>query len=160
MGIHSRQEQCFTCTPCWQTCTTTQGTVFSRLRTSTETVTRVVTLLARECPWPAIGAACGMDERTVAVWLQRAGIQGDAVHAPGVELPGPWDRGKHRATGLTGCRVSGKAVTASACVGWCVCESCIQGGRPWKNLSAGRQPRSWSGACTVCSRLPTGISIC
>jgi len=74
MGIHSRQEQRFICIPCRQTCTTTPGTVFSRLRTSTESVPRVVNLLAHEYPWPAIGVACGMDERPVTVWLQRAGV--------------------------------------------------------------------------------------
>jgi transposase-like protein len=79
IGIHSRQEKRFICTQCHQTCTTTTGTAFYRLRTSTETVPRVVTLMAHGCPLQAIVVAFGVDERTVAAWWQRAGGQGQAV---------------------------------------------------------------------------------
>ena len=44
--IHSRQEKRFLCTECRKTFAATKGTVFYRLRTSTELVVTVVTLLA------------------------------------------------------------------------------------------------------------------
>ena len=44
-----------------------------------ETVTRVVTLMAHGCPLQAIVVAFGVDERTVADWLRRAGVQGQAI---------------------------------------------------------------------------------
>lgn len=87
IGIHSRQEKRFICTQCRKTFTTTKGTAFYRLRTSTETVTRVVTLLAHGCPLQAIVVAFEIDERTVAAWLRRAGIQGQAVQEHLVEQP-------------------------------------------------------------------------
>ena len=58
-----------------------------RLRTATATVTRVVTLLAHGCPPQAIVAACGFDERTVARWMARGGVQGQAVQEHLVEQP-------------------------------------------------------------------------
>ena len=86
-GIHSRQEQRFICRACQKTCSATTGTVFSRLRTSAETVVIVVPLLAHGCPLQAIVAAFGFDERTVAAWWARAGRQGQAVHEYLVEQP-------------------------------------------------------------------------
>ena len=87
IGIHSRQEKRFICTQCRTTFTTTKGTALYRLRTSTETVTQVVTLMAHGCPLQAIVVAFGVDERTVAAWLQRAGVQGQAVQEHVVEHP-------------------------------------------------------------------------
>jgi transposase-like protein len=66
LRIHSRKARRFLCTECQQTCTATKGTAFYRLRTSAETVTLVVTLLAHACPLQAIVVAFGFDERTVA----------------------------------------------------------------------------------------------
>ena len=87
LGIHSRKEKRFICTQCRKTFTTTKGTAFYRLRTSAETVTRVVTLMAHGCPLQAIVVAFGVDERTVAAWLQRAGVQGQAVQEHVVAQP-------------------------------------------------------------------------
>jgi hypothetical protein len=53
--------------------------LLSRLRPSAEPVVLVVTVRAHGCPVPAIVAACGFDERTVADWWARAGRQGQAV---------------------------------------------------------------------------------
>lgn len=50
------------------------------LRTSTELVVIVVTLLAFGCPLQAIVHAYGLDERTVASWRDRAGQQCQRVH--------------------------------------------------------------------------------
>jgi transposase-like protein len=87
MSIHSRQHQRFICAQCRKTVTETKGTVFYRLRTSADTVTRVITLMAHGCPLQAIVVAFGDDERTVAAWLARAGRQGQAVQAYLVEPP-------------------------------------------------------------------------
>jgi transposase-like protein len=87
MGIHSRKDQRFICTACQKTCSATKGTAFSRLRTSAETVSLVVTLRAHGCPLQAIVVAFGSDERTVACWLARAGVQGQAVQEQLVERP-------------------------------------------------------------------------
>ena len=87
LGIHSHKERRCICRQCHTTFTTTTGTVFSRLRTSAETVVIVVTLLAHGCPVQAIVAALGFDERTVADWWARSGRQGQAVHEYLVEQP-------------------------------------------------------------------------
>jgi transposase-like protein len=87
IGIHSRKDKRFICRQCRKTFTATKGTVFYRLRTAAETVVIVVTLLAHGCPPQAIVAAFGVDERTVADWLARAGRQGQAVHGLLVEHP-------------------------------------------------------------------------
>ena len=87
IGIHSRKEKRFLCTECHKTFTATQGTAFYRLRTSAETVTLVVTLLAHGCPLQAIVIAFGFDERTVASWCARAGGQGQGVQEHLVEQP-------------------------------------------------------------------------
>src|SRR5437763_9564352 len=87
IGIHSRKEQRFICHACHKTFSATTGTVFYRLRTSAETVSLVVTLLAHGCPVQAIVAAFGFDERTIADWWTRSGRQGQAVHEYLVEQP-------------------------------------------------------------------------
>jgi transposase-like protein/IS1 family transposase len=87
IGIHSRKEQRFLCTECRKTFTATKGTALYRLRTSAETVSLVVTLMAHGCPLQAIVVAFGYDERTVACWLARAGVQGQAVQEHLVEQP-------------------------------------------------------------------------
>lgn len=87
IGLHSRQDRRFLCTPCRKTFAATHGTVFSRLRTSAEPIALVVTLLAHGCPVQAIVAALGFDERTVAAWRTRAGRHGQAVQEHLVEQP-------------------------------------------------------------------------
>ncbi len=84
---HSRKDKRFLCTECHKTFTATTGTAFYRLRTSAETVTLVVTLMAHGCPLQAIVVAFGFDERTVAAWCARAGRQGQAVQEHLVEHP-------------------------------------------------------------------------
>src|SRR6266849_1611224 len=87
IGIHSRKDKRFLCTECHKTFSATKGTAFYRLRTAAETVTLVVTLLAHGCPPQAIVAAFGFDERTVASWMARGGVQGQAVQEHLVEQP-------------------------------------------------------------------------
>ena len=78
IGLHSQQEQRFLCHAGHKTFSARPGTVFSRLRPSAETVVLVVTWLAHGCPVPALVAALGVDERTVAAWWARSGRQGQA----------------------------------------------------------------------------------
>ena len=86
-GIHAQKEQRCICHACHTPFSARTGTVFSRLRTSAEIVVRSVTLRAPGCPLPAIVAALGFDERTIADWWARAGRQGQAVHESLVEQP-------------------------------------------------------------------------
>jgi len=87
IGIHSCKDKRFICTECHKTFSATKGTACYRLRTSAETVSLVVTLLAHGCPLQAIVVAFGYDERTVAGWVARAGDQGQAVQEHLVEQP-------------------------------------------------------------------------
>src|SRR6266403_4185806 len=87
IGIHSGKDKRLICTECHKTFSATKGTAFYRLRTSAETVSLVVTLLAHGCPLQAIVVAFGYDERTVASWVARAGDQGQAVQEHLVEQP-------------------------------------------------------------------------
>src|SRR3989440_430446 len=87
IGIHSQKEHRFICHACHKTFSARTGTVFYRLRTSTETVVLIVTLLAHGCPLQAIVAAFGFDERTIADWWARSGRQGQAVHEYLVDQP-------------------------------------------------------------------------
>ncbi len=87
IGIHSRKERRFRCWQCGKTFAATKGTMWYRLRTTAEEVRIVITLLAHGCPLQAIVAAYGLDERTVARWLARAGSQSQAVHEYLVEQP-------------------------------------------------------------------------
>ena len=87
MRIHSCKDKRFMCTECHKTFTATKGTAFSRLRTSAETVSLVVTLVAHGCPLQAIVVAFGYDERTVTRWMARGGGHGQAVQEHLVEQP-------------------------------------------------------------------------
>ena len=55
------------------------------LRTPTELVVIIVTLLAYGCPVQAIVHAYGLDERTIADWQKRAGKHCQQVHHALVE---------------------------------------------------------------------------
>jgi IS1 family transposase/transposase-like protein len=87
MGIHSQKDKRCIGTACHKTFSATTGTAVYRLRTSAETVSLVMTLLAHGCPLHAIVVAFGYDERTVACWLARAGVHGQAVQEPLGEQP-------------------------------------------------------------------------
>jgi hypothetical protein len=80
IGVYSRQEQRYVCHTCGRTFAATIGTPYYRLRTAADQVTLVLTLLCHGCPPQAIVAAFGLDERTVAAWLRRAGAHCQRVH--------------------------------------------------------------------------------
>jgi len=86
-GIHAQQEKRFLWTACRKTFTPTKGPALSRRRTAADTVSLVVTLRAHGCPLQAMVVAFRVDERTVAAWRRRAGVQGQAVQAHVVEHP-------------------------------------------------------------------------
>ena len=98
LGVHSRKDRRFMGTQGHKTFAGTSGTVFSRVRTAAEWVVTVVTWRAHGCPWPALVAACGRDERTVADGWARAGQQGHAIQAYVVEPPRDLGR-------MDGCRL-------------------------------------------------------
>ena len=81
IGSHSRQAKRFSCRQGRKTFTTTTGPGCYRLRPAAETGVMVITGLAHGWPPQAIVAAFGIDERTGADWLARAGRQGPTVHA-------------------------------------------------------------------------------
>jgi IS1 family transposase len=70
---------------CKHTFSARRGTMVEGLRTATDVVVIVVTLLAFGCPVQAIVQAYGLDERTVASWRDRAGKQCQRVHQAIVE---------------------------------------------------------------------------
>jgi transposase-like protein len=78
--IHSQKERRYRCRTCGKTFAATTGTPFYRLRLAVDLVTIVLTLLTHGCPTQAIVAAFGLDERTVASWLRRAGQHSQQLH--------------------------------------------------------------------------------
>jgi len=78
--VHSRAAQRYRCRTCGQTFAATKDTPFYRLRTAADVVTLVLTGLRHGGPTQAIVAAFGLDERTVAAWLSRAGQHCQRVH--------------------------------------------------------------------------------
>jgi transposase-like protein len=78
--VHSDADQRYRCTTCGRTFAATKGTPFYRLHTAADVVTVVLTLVCHGCPLQAIVAAFGLDERTVAAWVARAGQHCQQVH--------------------------------------------------------------------------------
>ncbi len=85
IGIHSQKKQRYRCATCGKTFAATRGTALYRLHHPMELMVLVVTLRCHGCPTQAIVAAFGLDERTVAAWLHRAGGHAARVHAAVVE---------------------------------------------------------------------------
>ena len=78
--VHSHVEQRYRCQTCGHPFAATTGTPFYRVHTAADVVTLVLALLCHGCPLQAIVAAFGLDERTVAAWVTRAGRHGQQVH--------------------------------------------------------------------------------
>jgi transposase-like protein len=79
IGVHSHQERRYICHACKTTCAATSGSPLFGLKTPQWVVLIGLTLLAYGCPVPAVVAAFGVDERTVAAWLKKAGAHAKAV---------------------------------------------------------------------------------
>jgi transposase-like protein/IS1 family transposase len=73
--IHDRKRERYRCTICRQTFTARTGTMLEGLRKPAELIFIVVGLLSYGCPLQAIVHVFGLDERTVALWRDRAGQQ-------------------------------------------------------------------------------------
>lgn len=80
ISVHSHKEQRYECEVCGKTFATTKGTIFYWLRTDPKIVIQVLILLVNGCPWQAIVAAFGFDERTVKNWWHKAGVQCEKAH--------------------------------------------------------------------------------
>jgi transposase-like protein len=78
--IHSQKEQRYRCKSCRKTFAATTGTPIYRLKLAVDLITIVLILLTHGCPTQAIVAAFGLDERTVAEWLRRAGQHSQHIH--------------------------------------------------------------------------------
>ena len=78
--VHSHKERRFRCLTCKKTFAASAGTPFFRLHKDQSLFLCVLPLLTHGCPLPAVVAAFGLDERTVADWQHRAGVHGSAVH--------------------------------------------------------------------------------
>lgn len=78
--VHSHKERRFRCLTCGKTFAASSGTPFYRLHKQESLFLCVITLLSHGCPLPAIVAAFGLDERTVASWQHEAGTHCAAVH--------------------------------------------------------------------------------
>src|SRR5919199_1792835 len=79
IGVHSHQERRYICHACKTTFAEAIGTPLYGLKHPLWLVLIVLTLLAFGCPVPAIAAAFGLDERTVAAWHQKAGAHAKRV---------------------------------------------------------------------------------
>lgn len=78
--VHSRKKKRYKCTCCGKTFTESKGTAVYGLKKPVDLFALVVTLLVNGCPQQAIVIAFGLDPRTVANWLKRAGDQAQQVH--------------------------------------------------------------------------------
>ncbi len=83
--IHSQKRRRYRCATCDKTFVETKGTPYYRVHKGAWLMTVVLVLLAHGCPPQAIVAAFGLNERTVAAWLHRAGTHCAALHSHLVE---------------------------------------------------------------------------
>jgi transposase-like protein len=81
MVLYGRKRPRYRCKTCGKTFEKKAGTMDEGLRKPEELITLVVALLANGCPLQAIVRTFGLDERTVARWLERAGSHSQQVHA-------------------------------------------------------------------------------
>jgi transposase-like protein len=73
IGIHSYTERRYKCHTCGHTFAETKGTVFYGLHYPIWMIVVIMSLLSHGCPIPAIVSSFFIDERTVRLWLERAG---------------------------------------------------------------------------------------
>jgi transposase-like protein len=79
IGVHSQKHRRYICHACKRTFAATTGTLLYRLKRPLDLVVLVLTLLAYGCPLPALVAAFGLDERTIAEWQRKAGQHAKTV---------------------------------------------------------------------------------
>jgi transposase-like protein len=142
---HSWKERRYRCTACGKTFAATTCTPFYRLHAAAEVFTIVVTLLSLGCPLQAVEVAFGLDERTVAAWLRRAGTHAEHLHRQLIEtgqVPEPHVQADELWAKLVGHRV-------------------------WVAMAIGATTRLWLGGClsgqrdlTLIGRLVRGVRAC
>jgi hypothetical protein len=138
MHVHRPSERRSRGATCGQTFAATTATPFSRLRTAADVVTRVLTLVSHGCPTQAIVAAFGVDERTVAAGVTRAGQHGQRVHQHVIQQ-GPGDLPHVQADALWVKRV---------------------GRRVWMAMALAVPPRRWLGGLISAQRdLPLSTAL-
>src|SRR5215469_571290 len=80
MVLYGRKRPRYRCKTCGKTFERKAGTMYEGLRKPEELITLVIALIANGCPVQAIVRTFGLDERTVARWLDRAGSHCQQVH--------------------------------------------------------------------------------
>jgi len=123
--------------------------------------TNVATLrVTRPCIWAALSALCTQKRHPKPVTpyksiltgaCARIGPQACLTYGPFHPFLSP--------SYVAGCPVSGKAASASSCVGWSAGKPCTQGGKPWKNSPAGPRRPSQRGVAAAWCRRALGMCI-
>src|SRR5438445_8156731 len=80
LRVHDSLRNRWRCRVCGKTFSGNKGTIFYGLKYDSQLVTWVINLLALGCPLQAIVVTFGVNERTVADWLKRAGEHAEVVH--------------------------------------------------------------------------------
>jgi transposase-like protein len=111
--VHCHKTRRYRCTSCGKTFAATKGTAFFRLHKDPSLYLCVLTLLVHGCPLPAVVAAFGLDERTVASWQARAGEHCQSVHQHHLRAK-PIDLGHVQADELYAKRQGGRSWVAMA----------------------------------------------
>jgi transposase-like protein len=111
--VHSRKERRFRCWTCGKTFAASAGTPFYRLHKDHSLFVCVITLLTHGCPLPAVVAAFGLDERTVADWQRKAGGHCQDVHRHHLQS-NPFELGHVQADELYAKRQGGRSWVAMA----------------------------------------------
>ena len=111
--VHSHKERRFRCLTCKKTFAASSGTPLYRLHKDQSLFLCVITLLTHGCPLPAVVAAFGLDERTVADWQHKAGAHCSAVHRHHLEAK-KLDLGHVQADELYAKRQGGRSWVAMA----------------------------------------------
>lgn len=78
--IHCHQRKRLRCIECGKTFSHRTGTPFFNMKTPTDTVALVLTLIAFGCPIVAIEAAFHVQRRTVRQWIKKSGMHTKSVH--------------------------------------------------------------------------------
>jgi len=78
--IHCHKRKRLRCTECGRTFSHRTGTPFLCVKTSTDMIALILTLVAYGCPVVAIEAAFGFQRRTVKDWIGKAGAHCKGVH--------------------------------------------------------------------------------
>lgn len=78
--IHCRKRKRLRCSVCKKTFSHRTGTPFLNVKTETDIIALVLTLVAYGCPVAAIEAAFAVQRRTVRQWVEKAGQHAKTVH--------------------------------------------------------------------------------